>query len=173
MPLPTADMGVIMKKFSDTISSLYMYLTSGDQSKSNQYCQNCKYYKEGHLLIYCPTLHAPEAKASTSEAKPPKTKSSKPKKKASASSAKEETYLVESLATVRSNVAQKQHLSQTVNSYSTLEKTKGSESLNPQLANHEDPVVDDQPKQQDQHYLPQQAPVDELYGVPMDEENST
>ncbi|KAJ9067745.1 hypothetical protein DSO57_1036048 [Entomophthora muscae] len=160
MPPPAADMGDIMKKLSDTISSIHMYLTSGDQHKLNQYCQNCKQYsnftsyckqnfnccgEEGHPFIYCPTLHAPEAKETTSQAKPPKTMSSKPKKEANASSAKEETYLMESLAAVRSNVAQKHHLSQKVHSYSTPEKTKGSEPLKSELANNENPAGSYQP----------------------------
>ncbi|KAJ9071031.1 hypothetical protein DSO57_1001279 [Entomophthora muscae] len=142
MPPPAADMDDTMKKLLDTISSLHMYLASGDQPKSNQYYQNCKQYshltsyckkncnccgEEGHPFIYCPTLCAPEAKASNSEAKSPKTKSSKPTKEANASLAKEETYLVESLAAVRSNVAQKHCLSQIVHPYSTPGKTKESE----------------------------------------------
>ncbi|KAJ9065807.1 hypothetical protein DSO57_1015820 [Entomophthora muscae] len=169
MPLPAADMGDTMKKLSDTISSLHMYLTSGDQPKLNQYCQNCKpyshftsYYKqncnccgeEGHFFIYCTTLRAPEAKVSISEVKPPKTKSSKPKKEANASSAKEETYLVESLAAVRSNVAQKHHLSQKVHLYSTPGKIKGSELLIYELTNHENPSGSYQPQQQDHHDVP-------------------
>ncbi|KAJ9069894.1 hypothetical protein DSO57_1014024 [Entomophthora muscae] len=65
------------------------------------YLPNCNCCgEEGHHFIYYPTFCAPEAKASTSEAMPPKTKYSKPKKVANASSAKDETYLVESLATV-------------------------------------------------------------------------
>ncbi|KAJ9084961.1 hypothetical protein DSO57_1018690 [Entomophthora muscae] len=188
MPLPAADMGDIMKKLSDTISSLHMYLKSRDQPKLNQFCQNCKQYghftsyckqncnrcgEEGHPFIYFPTLRAPEAKASPSEAKPPKTKSSKPKKETNSSSAKDETYLVESLAAVRSNVAQKHCLSQTVHPYSTPGKTKGSELLKSELANHESQVSGDQPQQQDQHDVPQQAPAAEPYGVPMDKEDGT
>ncbi|KAJ9083823.1 hypothetical protein DSO57_1030897 [Entomophthora muscae] len=186
MPPPAADMGDTMKKLSYTISSLHMYLKGRDQPKSNQFCQNCKQYRhftsyceqncnhfgeEGHPFIYCSTLRAPEAKASPSEAKPPKTKSSKPKKEANASSAKDETYLVESLTTVRSNVAQKHLLSQTVHPYSTLGKTKGSEPLKYETANHESLAAGDQPQQQDQHDVPQQAPAAEPYGVPMDEED--
>ncbi|KAJ9073220.1 hypothetical protein DSO57_1018826 [Entomophthora muscae] len=187
MPPLAADMGDTIKKLSDTISSLYIYLTSGDQPKSNQFCQNCKQYshftsyckqncnhcgEEGHPFIYCPTLRAPEAKASTSEAKPPKTKSYKPKKEANASSGKDETYL-ESLAVVRFNVAQKHHLSQTVHPYSTPGKTKGSELLKSELANHESPAAGNQLQQQDQHDVPQQAPAVEPYGVLMDEEDGT
>ncbi|KAJ9080556.1 hypothetical protein DSO57_1023582 [Entomophthora muscae] len=156
MPPPAADMGDTMKKLSDIISSLHMYLT-----------------KEEHPFIYCPTLCAPEAKASTSEAKPPKTNSSKPKKETNASSAKEETCLVKSLAAVRSNVAQKHYLSQTVHSYNTSGKTKGSEPLKSELANHESPAAGNQPQQQNQHDVPQQAPAAEPYGVPMDEEDGT
>ncbi|KAJ9089309.1 hypothetical protein DSO57_1014263 [Entomophthora muscae] len=159
MPPPAADMGDTMKKLSDIISSLHMHLKSRDQPKSNQYCQNCKQYshftsyckqncnrcgEEGHLFIYCPTLCAPEAKASTSEAKPPKTNSSKPKKEANASSAKDETYLVKSLATVRSNVAQKHRLSQTVHLFRTPGKTKGLEPLKYELTNNENPAAGDQ-----------------------------
>ncbi|KAJ9074923.1 hypothetical protein DSO57_1001396 [Entomophthora muscae] len=188
MTLPAADMGDTMKKLSDTISSLHMYLTSGDQPKSNQFCQNCKQYdhftsyckqncnccgEEGHPFIYCPTLRAPEANVSPSEAKPPKTKSSKPKKEANASSAKDETYLVESLAAVRSNVAQTHRLSQTVHPYSTPGKTKGSELLKSESANHKSPAAGDQSQQQDQHDVPQQAPAAEPYGVLMDEEDGT
>ncbi|KAJ9081929.1 hypothetical protein DSO57_1009633 [Entomophthora muscae] len=180
MPPPAADMNDTMKKLSDTIYSLHMYFTSGDQPKSNQYCQNCKKYshftfyckkncnrceEEGHPFIYCPTLHAPEAKAFTSEAKPPKTKSSKPKKETSASSALDETYLVKNLAAVRSNVAQKHRLSQTVDLYSTPGKTKGSESLKSESANNENLAAGDQP-QHDQHDVPQQASAAEPYGVP-------
>ncbi|KAJ9070889.1 hypothetical protein DSO57_1002949 [Entomophthora muscae] len=172
MTPPAADMGDTIKKLSDTISSLHMYLTSGDQPKSNQFCQNCKQYK-GHPFIYCPTLRAPEAKASTSEAKPSKTNSSKPKKEANALSGKDETYLVESLAAVRSNVAQKHCSSQTVHPYSTPGKTNGSELLKSELANHESPAAGDQPQQQDKHDVPQQAPAAEPYGVPMDEEDGT
>ncbi|KAJ9084060.1 hypothetical protein DSO57_1028112 [Entomophthora muscae] len=159
MPLPAADMGDTIKKLSDTISSLHMYLTSGDQPKSNQFCQNYKQYghftsyckqncnrcgEEGHPFIYCPTLRAPEAKAFPSEAKSPKTKSSKPKKEDNASSAKDEIYLVESLAAVRSNVAQKHRLSQTVHPYSTPRKTKGLELLKSESANHESHTAGDQ-----------------------------
>ncbi|KAJ9051238.1 hypothetical protein DSO57_1006490 [Entomophthora muscae] len=172
MPLPAADMGDTMKKLSDTISSLHMYLTSGDQPNLNHFCQNCKQY-EGHSFIYCPTLCAPEAKASISEAKPPKTKSSKPKKEANASSSKDETYLVESLAAVKTNVAQKHCLSQTVNPYSTPGKTKGSEPLKSELANHDSPTADDQPQKQDHHDVSKQVPSAEPYGVPMDEEDGT
>ncbi|KAJ9049673.1 hypothetical protein DSO57_1022047 [Entomophthora muscae] len=124
-------------------------------------------------FIYCPTLHAAEAKAPASEAKPSKTKSSKPKKEANASSAKEKTYLVESLAVVRSNVAQKHCLSQTLHPYSTPGKTKGSELLKYELANHESPAAGDLSQQQDQHDVLQQAPAAEPYGVPMDEEDGT
>ncbi|KAJ9078632.1 hypothetical protein DSO57_1004896 [Entomophthora muscae] len=163
MPQHAADMSDTMKKLSDTNSSLHMYFISGDQPKSNQYFQNCKQYshitsyckqncnhcgEEGHPFIYCLTLCAPEAKASTFEAKPPKAKSSKPKKEANASSAKYETYLVESLAAVRSNVAQKHCLRQTVHPYSTPGKNKGSEPLKSELANHENPAGGDQPQQQ-------------------------
>ncbi|KAJ9061450.1 hypothetical protein DSO57_1020664 [Entomophthora muscae] len=109
----------------------------------------------------------------TSEAKPPKTKSSKPNKEANASSAKDETCLVESLAAVRTNVAQKHRLSQTVHPYSTPGKTKRSELLKSESANHKSPEASDQPQQQDQHDVPQQAPVAEPYGVPMDEEDGT
>ncbi|KAJ9066522.1 hypothetical protein DSO57_1008713 [Entomophthora muscae] len=155
-------------------------LTSGDQPNSNQYCQNCKQYshftshgkqnysccgEEGHPFIYCSTLCAPEARASASEAKPPKTNSSKLKKEANASSAKDEIYLVESLAVVRSNVAQKHCLSQTVHPYSTPGKTKGSKPLKYELANHENPAAGDQPQQQDQHNVPPQEPVAEPYGL--------
>ncbi|KAJ9064414.1 hypothetical protein DSO57_1030945 [Entomophthora muscae] len=166
MPLPAADLGDIMKKLSDTISSLHMYLT-----KLQTNCNHCG--EEGHPIIYFPTLHAPESKASTSEAKPLKTKSSKPKKEANASSSKDETYLVESLATARSNVAQKHHLRKAVHSYSTPGKTKGSELLKSELAKYENPADGDQPQQQDHHDVPQQAPAAEPYGAPMDEENGT
>ncbi|KAJ9066435.1 hypothetical protein DSO57_1009420 [Entomophthora muscae] len=80
---------------------------------------------------------------------------------------------MESLATVKSNVAQKHRLSQTVHLYSTSGKTKGSELLKFELANHENPAGDNQPQQQDQHDVPQQAPVAEPYGVSMDEEDGT
>ncbi|KAJ9070413.1 hypothetical protein DSO57_1008154 [Entomophthora muscae] len=175
---PAADMGDTMKKLSEKIASLHMYLTSGDKPKSNHhftsYCkQNCNYCgNEGHPFIYCPTLRAPEAKALTSEAKPLKIKSSKPKKEANASSAKEETYPVESLATVRSNVTQKHHLSQKVHPYSTPGKTKGSELLKSESVNHESPAAGDHPHQQDELDVPQQAPAAEPYGVPMDEDGT-
>ncbi|KAJ9059434.1 hypothetical protein DSO57_1002430 [Entomophthora muscae] len=150
MPLPAADMGDTMKKLSETISSLYMYLTSGYQPKSNQFCQNCKQYshftsyckqncnhceEEGHPFIYCPNLCAPESKASTSKSKPPKTKSSKPK--------------------------------------NTPGKTKGSEPLKSELVNYESPAAGYQPQQQDQHDVSQQAYVAEPYGVPLEEEDGT
>ncbi|KAJ9078426.1 hypothetical protein DSO57_1006838 [Entomophthora muscae] len=162
MPSPAADMGDTMKKLSDTISSLHITLQNFNP-----------FGEEGHPFIYCPTLCAPEAKASTSEAKPPKTKSSKPKKEANASSAKDDTYLVESLAAVRSNVAQKHCLSQTVHPYSTPGKTKGSEPLKSELANHENLVSGDQSQQQDQQDVPSQEPVAEPYGVSMDKEDGT
>ncbi|KAJ9078624.1 hypothetical protein DSO57_1004888 [Entomophthora muscae] len=165
-----------------------MYLTSGDQPKSNHYCHNYKHYshftsyckqnsnhcgEEGRPFIYFPTLCAPEAKAPTIEAKPPKIKSTKSKKEANVSSAKEETYLVESLAAVRSNVTQKHHLIQKVHPYSTPGKTKGSELLKSESANHESPAAGNHPQQHDQYDVLQQAPVAEPYGVPMDEEDDT
>ncbi|KAJ9053566.1 hypothetical protein DSO57_1022954 [Entomophthora muscae] len=167
MPLPAADMGDTMKKLSDIISSLHIHFAS--------YCkQNCNHCgEEGHLFIYCLALSAPEAKASTSEAKPPKTNSSKPKKEANASSTKDETYLEESLAAVRSNVAQKHCLSQIVHPYSTPGKTKGSELLKSESANHKNHVAGDQPQQQNQHDVPPQEPAAEPYGVSMDEEDDT
>ncbi|KAJ9055488.1 hypothetical protein DSO57_1003565 [Entomophthora muscae] len=122
--------------------------------------------QNGHLFIYCPTLCAPETKAPNSEENPLKTKSSKPKKEANASSAKEETYLVESLAV-------KHRLSQTVHPYSTPGKTKGSEPLKSELVNHENPTAGDQPQPRDQHDVPQQASAAEPYGVSLDEEDGT
>ncbi|KAJ9078804.1 hypothetical protein DSO57_1002865 [Entomophthora muscae] len=80
---------------------------------------------------------------------------------------------MESLAKVRSNLAQKHRLSQTVHPYSTPGKTNGSELLKSESANHESPAAGAQPQQQDQHDVPQQAPAAEPYGVPMDEEDST
>ncbi|KAJ9065330.1 hypothetical protein DSO57_1020822 [Entomophthora muscae] len=149
MSLPAADMGDTIKKLSDTISSLHMCLTSGDQLKLNHhftsYCkQNCNHCgEEGHPFIYWQIWRAPEAKESISEAKPPKTKSFKPKKEANASSFKDETYLVESLAAVRSNMTQKHCLSKTVHPYSTPGNTKGSEPLKSESVNHENPAASD------------------------------
>ncbi|KAJ9083497.1 hypothetical protein DSO57_1034107 [Entomophthora muscae] len=74
---------------------------------------------------------------------------------------------------VRSNLAQKHCLSQTVHPYSTPGKTKQSEPLKSESSNNENPVAGDQPQQQDQHDVPQQAPAAEPYGVPMDEEDGT
>ncbi|KAJ9055399.1 hypothetical protein DSO57_1004261 [Entomophthora muscae] len=158
MPPPTADMSDAMKTLPDTISmETNLSQTSSVRIKSSTNCNRCG--EEGHPFIYCPTLCASEAKALTSEAKPPKNKSSKPKKEANASSAKDETYLVESLAVVRTNVAQKHHLGQTVHPYSTPGETKGSKPLKSESENHESPAAGNQPQQQDQHDVPQMAPM--------------
>ncbi|KAJ9070186.1 hypothetical protein DSO57_1011106 [Entomophthora muscae] len=114
-------------------------------------CNRCG--KEGHPFIYCPTLRASEAKVPTSEAKPPKTKSSKPKKEANSSSAKDETYLLESLAT-----------------YIPIALLRSSKAKS---AIHENLAAGDQPQQLYQHDVSQQEPAAEPYEVPIDEENDT
>ncbi|KAJ9051516.1 hypothetical protein DSO57_1003867 [Entomophthora muscae] len=132
MPLPAADMGDTMKKLSDTISSLHIIVTLPLIANIIATAEEKRGIplSTAQLCVHLKPRHPPVRPSH------PK-KSSKPKKEANASSGKDETYLVESLAAVRSNVAKKHHLIQKVHPYSTPGKTKGPEPLKSELANYE------------------------------------
>ncbi|KAJ9088717.1 hypothetical protein DSO57_1020385 [Entomophthora muscae] len=195
---PPDDLSENMKKLAQGMTTLTTYMTSGEQAKSSLYCHNCK--KQGHLIgtckgpcnrcranrhgyVHCPNNCQNKPKTPAAEPKQNQKQAPKPKKEMEPSAAKDESYLVESMAAVRTNVAQKHRLSHIAHPYNTPEKQKGAEAAKPQqptpdahLPNQAPPVAPEteqtnntQSAQQTDHEAQQSEP----FGIPMNEEDGT
>ncbi|KAJ9063834.1 hypothetical protein DSO57_1036804 [Entomophthora muscae] len=107
----------------------------------------------------------------------------KPKKETEPSAAKDESYLVESMTAVRTNVAQKHRLSHIVYPYNTPEKQKGAKAAKPQqtapdahLPNQAPPVAPETEQANNTQSAQQtdyEAQPPEPFGIPIDEEDGT
>ncbi|KAJ9063767.1 hypothetical protein DSO57_1037589 [Entomophthora muscae] len=133
MPPPADELSESMKQLAQGMANMTTYLAGGKQPRSNLTCDNCT--RDGHVASTCrqkcnhcgdknhPYPVCPKWIKETTE-KLNASKAKLAKKSSESTGKKDKSFLVETMAAVRSNVLQKHWLSHIVHPYNVDGKTK-------------------------------------------------